>query len=427
MLSLRSRARSKNRALVFICSVSACLVHSWLPASIEANPQNNRRYEISVITLGLGSDWLTMFGHTALMVDDRTLNIQKVYNFGEFNYGQPNLAQKFLSGRLEFWVEVGSFPFLKKRIEKSERSMTIQKLALTSEETFKVMSLLDEAARSLNRTYHYHHYTANCCTKIRDLLNRALGGLISKSHQASEKTFRFWTRQSLKDVPFLKIFLDLILNKEIDKPATAFDSMYLPFNFASELNKIKLSNGTALVSNTQAVFPDRRKSNTSIMSWIIAGTGAALFLFLAAAPTLIRNKNLARNLVAAGLCFFGLITGFAGVLLVFLWIFTHHSDLLANENLFVFPPTHLIFLFFGIVILTKQFISDQVTVFLRIYILISIGTLVIYSMLKALGLFGQNNIFFSAAAIGFLLTALFSLRTPNKCKKTVLRIEKNRD
>jgi hypothetical protein len=363
------------------------------------------RYQIAVVTLGPGTDLFTMFGHTALLVNDRLNNIEKIYNFGEFDYSQKHLAYKFLSGDLKFWISIGSFPFLKKQVEKGERSLTLQTLALTPRETRAVLQLVDEATLSSHRNYRYHHYTANCCTKVRDLLDRALGGLLLSTHREESRTFRYWTNRSSSEYPLLMLFFQLILNRKIDEPITSFDAMYLPFNLLEGLGSTLRSDGIPLVSSKQVVFPDRRKPRRPIVSWALIFSGLAFFILSTAAPLVLRKEKLALNLFALGLCLFGLFSGAVGAILLLLWRSALLVDLHANENLFVFSPTHLIFTALGIAIFKMQSLSKTVRMVLSIYSFIALFSIVLHLVLKV-GPLGQNNYAFSAFALGFLTIVL---------------------
>ncbi len=418
MLPPGRQAHGQTRALILACAISSLFVQAALPEEVAAESTDLDRYRISVITLGPGSQLLTMFGHTAILLEDRVNHIEKTYNFGEFDYGQANLAAKFLSGELQFWVEMGSFPSLKKRVEKGERSLTVQTLALTPDETATALSLLKASTPSIHSGYQYHHYKANCCTKVRDLLDRALNGLLFRSHLDLNETFRYWTDRSSAQSPLLAMFFRLILNRKIDEPITSFDAMYLPSNLASGLDRTVRQNGVPLVDAKQVVFPDRRKPQRPGISWALIGFAAIALIISAAAPIGLGRRRLALNLFAVSLCLFGLIAGLAGVLLIGLWKSAPYFDLAANENLFVFPPTHLILAVIGIAILTTQSLGRRPSRILRIYLVCAIFAIVIHLLLKV-GPLGQDNYLFSAYVLLFLAASYFSLG----CKTDSMRKE----
>ena len=45
---------------------------------------------ISILTCDTGNELHTLFGHTALRINDPENNFDAVYNFGYFDFGTPN-------------------------------------------------------------------------------------------------------------------------------------------------------------------------------------------------------------------------------------------------------------------------------------------------------------------------------------------------
>ena len=52
--------------------------------------------EISIITVGPGNVLFEAFGHSAIRVKDPVLRMDAVYNYGLFDYNQPNFGVGFL-------------------------------------------------------------------------------------------------------------------------------------------------------------------------------------------------------------------------------------------------------------------------------------------------------------------------------------------
>ena len=54
--------------------------------------------EVSILTVGPGEELFTAFGHTAIRIKDPLLRIDVVYNYGMFDFNQPNFYTNFVSG-----------------------------------------------------------------------------------------------------------------------------------------------------------------------------------------------------------------------------------------------------------------------------------------------------------------------------------------
>ena len=82
----------------------------WLLLSTPADPASQvsdppketieSRYRIHAITVDPGEPLFTRWGHIALMVEDQERNTKKVYNFGTFNFSDPELQVKYAQGYL---------------------------------------------------------------------------------------------------------------------------------------------------------------------------------------------------------------------------------------------------------------------------------------------------------------------------------------
>ena len=56
--------------------------------------------EISIITVGPGNVLFEAFGHSAIRVKDPVLRMDAVYNYGLFDFNQPNFYLNFIKGKL---------------------------------------------------------------------------------------------------------------------------------------------------------------------------------------------------------------------------------------------------------------------------------------------------------------------------------------
>lgn len=63
---------------------------------IQVSAQNNynSQLQISVITCSPGSELYSIFGHTALGIVDSTNNTDILYNYGTFDFEDPNFLIK---------------------------------------------------------------------------------------------------------------------------------------------------------------------------------------------------------------------------------------------------------------------------------------------------------------------------------------------
>jgi len=65
--------------------------------------------EISIITVGPGELLYEAFGHSAIRVKDSVLGFDYIFNYGLFDFNQPNFYVNFVKGRLLYKVGKQSF------------------------------------------------------------------------------------------------------------------------------------------------------------------------------------------------------------------------------------------------------------------------------------------------------------------------------
>ena len=59
---------------------------------------------VSVLTFGPGDLVFERFGHNALRIVDPATGSDLAYNWGMFDFNQPNFLGRFLSGDTKYWV-----------------------------------------------------------------------------------------------------------------------------------------------------------------------------------------------------------------------------------------------------------------------------------------------------------------------------------
>ena len=98
-------------------------------ATGESRPED---LVISLATFGPGDDIPSWFGHGSLVVTDRRLHHERLYNYGMFTFDGRMLA-RFLMGRLEFWVGEASAQGTYRLYRSLDRDVRIQELNLPAD------------------------------------------------------------------------------------------------------------------------------------------------------------------------------------------------------------------------------------------------------------------------------------------------------
>lgn len=352
--------------------------------------------DIHVLIMGQGDELFARFGHIGLMVDDREARTRKVYNFGTFNFADPDLRIKYARGFLVYWLSVDSYAEVVRRYRRMNRELTVRTLDVTPQQAAEVARRLEVNARPDNRDYAYRHYLDNCCTRIRDLLDDVLDGSISsgRDEEPTGHTFRYWTERALQGMPVMQAVILFSLGPAIDEPITRFDEQFLPEVLAEDLDAIRIGPDRRPLVECKRVVVERRGRDVGVETeaWELGaaiGVIAALALLLGL-PLLLGRRRIGTRLAGAGLFLWGLLGGLGGLMLVLYWTVTAHTDTHYNENLLVWPALHLWLIGPGLKLLFKARLGRRAAKILGWYLIASLGLIALDAILK-LGPFIQGN------------------------------------
>lgn len=299
---------------------------------------------ISIITLGPDTNELyAAFGHSAIRVYDSLQAIDWAYNYGVFDFDQPNFYLNFTRGFLYYKLGVYDYQDFKRVYIHYNRFIHEQTLRLTQGQKQKLFDYLQWNALPENQTYRYDYYHNNCATKIRDVLAQELGKDLKwdSSFFTPQHSFREKTNDYLSPLPWGDLGIDICLGLPIDRKMTAYEYMFLPDYIESFVEHATIQSDsaiTSLVAKKKTVFePAPSTSSVNFVHpWIAFGS---LFLIVAGITLYDwRRKKISKWL---DVILFG-VAGLIGILLLFLWAFTDHHDAARNFNLLWAFPLHLI-------------------------------------------------------------------------------------
>jgi len=207
----------------------------------ELISQEVPRAEIYLLTCGPGTDTYSVYGHSALRVVIPERNSNIVYNWGVFDFGTPNFVWKFAKGRLNYSLGIESYDNFLKDYFIEGRWVVSQKLNLETADIEKLFLLISENLKPENINYRYDFFYDDCSTRIRDLIEKAVGeDLIYPPEEAKKEltTFRNLTGEYEKVIPWTKVGIDLIMGSPGDKKASFRDRMFLPIELKNGLSEL---------------------------------------------------------------------------------------------------------------------------------------------------------------------------------------------
>jgi hypothetical protein len=300
---------------------------------------------ISLLTMGPGDPTFSKFGHDAIVVSEAGKK-SRVYNFGTFSFHSPTLFSDFLSGRLRYWLSVGSLQGTLSSYRRQNRSLLLQRLDLEPAAAEALAAALEENALPENKYYLYDHFRDNCSTRVRDAIDRTTGGAVRRAlDRPAELTYRDHALRLVADDWLLYLGLDLGLGPRVDGRITEWDEGFLPEVLAESLKRVRVPSAKGsvpLVLEETVVFTATRdpllEAPPVRAPWLAALglTIGGAFAFLVRSPA--RAARIAAGTLVAT---FGLVSGLLGALLLFFWFFTNNEVAHKNANAFLSPVVAL--------------------------------------------------------------------------------------
>lgn len=298
--------------------------------------------EIYVVTCGpyIG-ELYSAFGHSAIRVTDPVNRIDLIYNYGIFDFDQPNFYLNFAKGFLYYKLAVQDYENFKYTYIYYNRFIHEQRLNLSVDQKQRVFDFLQWNAQPENQYYRYDYFYDNCATRVRDAFVKALGEevVFNLDYVDGGLTIRELTDLYLQpNYPWGDLGIDLCLGLPMDKTATSWMYMYLPDyieqGFASA-EVIKGSQKEPLVIENIVTFA----STPSESDLPLAFTPVFLFWFFFVIILVTSIWQWLRKKRGKYLdVFLFVLTGLLGWFLLLLWLATDHQAAARNMNiLWAFP------------------------------------------------------------------------------------------
>ena len=339
-----SLQKMQKKFLIFKTTFLLLFFPFWAFSNSLNISGNIESTEISVLTCDPGNEIYSLFGHSALRIKNPINGQDLVVNWGlfEFSESQFQFGYDFAKGRLKYYMGIQLMSNFITEYRRSKRGIREQVLNLSNQEKYQIIQLLEENYKPENRKYKYEFFYDNCSSRLRDVIKKVFGENINfyQSPKSNKFTFRETIHLYLESFPWLKLGIDLVLGKKIDKLVSNENLMFLPLNVEEIFDKSLVENNESiknLVKSKNTLiesFENKNKlNNIGFYSWILLAITLLLIVFkLDKALGVWSSLNL-------------FIIGLLGIVLVFMWIGTDHNGTKMNFNLLWASPFHFILIF----------------------------------------------------------------------------------
>ncbi|MDR3419157.1 MAG: DUF4105 domain-containing protein [Nevskia sp.] len=328
-----------------------------LPARAqELYPSSGRSGEtlsVSVLTFQPGTVYWQRFGHNAILVRDRASGEDLAYNYGIFDFSEKNFLLNFARGYMNYRMAVDGLERDLDIYREDGRWVEEQKLNLTPTQRAALSDFLDWNARPENMRYRYDYFLSNCSTRVRDALDRVLGGALRKQLEAilAPISYRYDAVRLISPEFFAGLGMDVALGPDADRPLNLWQDSFVPMQLMGALRQVKVTDADGheqpLVTSETRLLQSRVPEEPAQppdwrLPFLAIGLGyAALLLALAWRRRTVATARIGFAVLATA---FSLVCGTAGLILAALWGLTQHWSGWHNENLLLLDPLCLLLL-----------------------------------------------------------------------------------
>jgi hypothetical protein len=275
-------------------------------ASLDsARAERGARMSVSIITYGPGDFVFEKFGHIALALTDSTTGEDIAFNWGMFDFNQPNFLARFLTGDTKYWMAGYRTADFNAAYMGENRTIRKQLLQLTAMQRGAIADFVSWNAQDANKYYRYDYYADNCATRVRDVLNWALNGQLEAPFAVpgSGRTWRNETARITASDPLVYPGIQVALGRSADHVLTKWEESFLPELLANHLAALTVTNASGspvmLIASDSVLFtadrtpmPEQAPSRVP-MALVLGVVLAASVMLLAGAASGIAGMAVA--------------------------------------------------------------------------------------------------------------------------------------
>ncbi len=318
------------------------LALSTISLPLLAQTELSEQATISLMTVAPGNMLYSLFGHSALRVHDPVRQLDRCYNYGTFDFEDPNFLLNFCRGRLRYYLDTEPYRYFEYANWLEQRPMKEQVLHLSPQQRQLLFELLEDNAREENRYYLYDFFYDNCATRIRDVVEKALFYQITfdTTFLPLGITMRRLLHPYLEGHPWTRLGIDLVLGQPADRVALGRDFMFLPDYLHDAFARATVGDSAALVLEERypiGPYAALQRADAANGSWSHPLWVMCLVAAIGLASLFSRRAEIAFDVL------FWFALGLAGLILFLLWFATDHGATKYNWNLLWAMPTHLLF------------------------------------------------------------------------------------
>ena len=319
------------------CRKFLCLLLLCSSATVRAQT-DSCTVEISLLTCAPGTDLYSLFGHTAIRVEDKKQHFDAVFNYGLFDFDAPGFYFHFTRGIMVYSVGEESFSDFMAEYRDEHRGVIAQIIQLSCADKSALIHALEINTLEKNRDYNYHFYADNCTTRAGKIIAKASSDSV-QFHDilpVPRPTYRQCIHQYLdrQHQDWAKFGIDVMLGAHLDEKPSLAQEMFLPDLLLAGFDRATTKKGP-LVIEKQTLLP----ANAAVItgSWFTPQSLCWGLFALAVLLSFIKARSTIRSLLYFDIILFAVL-GIMGCIMSYVWLFRVDNVCRNNMNLLLGDP-----------------------------------------------------------------------------------------
>ena len=299
--------------------------------------------DISLLTCGPGQEIWSLYGHTAIRVNDRATGTDYSANYGMFSFSQKYFVLRFVFGLTDYQMGVMSTADFLAEYQEEGRWVKEQQLRLSPEEKWQIIQALSKNYLPENRTYRYNYFYDNCTTRARDILLKPLGAnkLTNPGETKIYPSYRQLIHKCTQNNRWDQFGEDLLLGIKADRPLHYKEQEFLPERLSDDFG-----HATRVVNGRKQPFVSKTTYLVSPSAVLVSGKQLTPRMAVVAFGIVLIGLSLLeyfkkKNYWGIDLAL-ALLTGIPGII-IFLMIFSQHPTVSLNFQILILNPLTLFF------------------------------------------------------------------------------------
>ncbi len=302
--------------------------------------------EISLLTCSPHEAIYSLYGHTAIRINDQRNGEDLAVNYGLFSFEKPHFVLRFLFGLTDYEMGIEPFEAFCRQYRYYGSSVTQQVLNLTNEEKWNIVKAVNINYMPENSVYRYNYFYDNCTTRAVDMLTTHLADahVVFEGEQQKYPSFREMVHGCLPHHPWNRFGNDMLLGVKADCKTTLREHQFLPANAMDDFRHAMIvgqdGSNRPLVLREEIVVPEGAQDVWKDFPL----SPKDVFIIVLAITVLITLLEAYTKKVLWGYdALLMILCGLAGIVL-FLMLFSQHPTVRVNLLLLLLNPLPLFFI-----------------------------------------------------------------------------------